>query len=278
LNTLEFLKAQAAKLDKTGPLPLYYQIKQQLKSAIEAAHLNPDESLPSERELVELYGVSRPTVRQATEELLSEGFLYRRKGLGTFVARPKFKQELATVLGFTEQMLREGKRPSNQLISAGPVKGAEVTILEHLNLLPDSLIFHLKRLRLANGEPIMLESSHLPLDQFPKLPQVDFSQVSLYQFLREEYQVTIARLRETLEPVVLRDSESKLLKVERGSPAMRVMISAYAADGRAIEYSQALVRGDRCQYYLELETGEGGHSPGARVVLSPVDLVYGAIS
>ncbi|HEX2916654.1 MAG TPA: GntR family transcriptional regulator [Chloroflexia bacterium] len=264
--TIEFLKAQAVKLDKNGPLPLYYQIKQQLKMAIETSHLRPDEALPSERDLIELYRVSRPTVRQATEELLTEGYLYRRKGLGTFVARPKFKQRLPNILGFTERMLREGKVPASQVISAGVLEMPGGTILGHLGLAPGSAVFQVKRLRLADGEPIMLETTNLPLNQFPKLPQADFSKVSLYQFLREEHSFTIARLRETLEPVVLRDNESKLLGVEKGSPAMLVQISAFGLTGQAVEYSQALVRGDRCQYFLELETGENGNGSGMHVI------------
>jgi GntR family transcriptional regulator len=84
--SLDFLKTQAAQLQKNSPLPLYYQIKQQLKSAIETSLLLPGQALPSERVLVEWYRVSRPTVRQATQELLREGYLYRRRGLGTFVA------------------------------------------------------------------------------------------------------------------------------------------------------------------------------------------------
>jgi GntR family transcriptional regulator len=276
--TIDFLKTQAAKLDKAGPVPLYYQIKQQLKSAIEQAYLKPDEALPSERDLIELYGVSRPTVRQATEELLSEGYLYRRKGLGTFVARPKFRQQLPNILGFTERMLREGKVPSSRVITMGRLEVVSGTILAHLNLAPGSPVFQVKRLRLADGEPIMLETSCLPLAQFPKLPEVDFNQLSLYHFLREEYGFAIVRLRETLEPVVLRDHESKLLEVERGSPAMRVQISAFAANNQAIEYSQALVRGDRCQYYLELETGESGNGTGARLVSNHIDLAYGVLT
>lgn len=276
--TIDYLKAQAAKLDKNGPLPLYYQIKQQLKVAIERSLLQPDEALPSERDLIELYGVSRPTVRQATEELLSEGFLYRRKGLGTFVARPKFKQPLPSVLGFTERMLSEGKLPGSRVISAGVLEIVDETIRQQLVLAPESQLFQLKRLRLADGEPIMLENTHLPLNLFPKLVEVDFNRASLYQFLREEYNFAIARLRETLEPVVLRESESKLLGVGKGRPAMREQITAFAVNGQPIEYTQAVVRGDRCQYYLELETGESGNGSGARVVHSHVDLTYGILT
>lgn len=267
---LEVLRTRAAKLDKDGPLPLYYQIKQQLKEAIEAQELKPNESLPSERELIELYGVSRPTVRQATEELINEGYLYRKRGLGTFVAGPKFKQELPSALSFTERMLQQGHTPSSRVLSQEVLATPPELVLQRLGLPESSSVYQIKRLRLADNEPIMLETTHLPLSQFPRLGQMDFNQVSLYQFLREEYNLSIARLQETLEPVVLGDYESKLLDVSRGSPAMQVQITAFARDGQAIEYSRALVRGDRCQYYLELETGENGRSPGARLIASHI--------
>ena len=275
--TLKLLKIQATKIDKNGPLPLYYQIKQQLKKAIETHNLESNAAFPSERELIELYGVSRPTVRQATEELLNEGYLYRKRGLGTFVAGPKLKQELPSALGFSERMQREGRLPSSRVVNIGLVETPGETVLAQLGLPVGSAVFQIKRVRLADNEPIMLETSHLSLDLFPKLTQTDFNKVSLYRFLREEYGLAIARLRETLEPVVLGDYESKLLEVVRGSPAMLVQISALASNGKAIEYSQALVRGDRCQYYLELETGESGNGTGARMIHNHVDLTYGVL-
>jgi GntR family transcriptional regulator len=224
--------------------------------------------------LIKLYEVSRPTVRQATEELLNEGYLYRKRGLGTFVARLKFKQELPSVLGFTERMRREGRIPSNQVVSTTTLETPDQEILDSLNLPPNSPIFELRRLRLADNEPIMLETSNLPLTQFPKLLQADFNQISLYEFLRKEYSLTVARLRETLEPVVLKENESKLLGVVKGSPAMLMQISAFASDGRAIEYSQSLVRGDRCQYYLKLEIEDNANGTNARLVQDGSDLIY----
>ncbi len=275
---LDVLKTQATRLNKDVPLPLYYQIKQQLKEAIEAQVLKPDEALPSERELIDLYGVSRPTVRQATEELMNEGYLYRKRGLGTFIAGPKLKQELPSVLGFTERMSRQGRVPTSRIISKGRLGSPGENVLERLALKPNDKVYQIKRLRLADNEPIQFETTNLPLEYFPKLAEIDLTNLSLYQFLRDEYGLSVTRLRETLEPVVLGDYESKLLEVTKGSPAMLVQISAFAADGRAIEYSQALVRGDRCQYYLELDTSQNRTGPTARVVHNHVDLIYNSNS
>lgn len=276
--TLETLKVMAAQIDKNSPLPLYYQIKQQLKNAIDANALKSDDALPSERELTELYGVSRPTVRQATDELLNEGYLYRRKGLGTYVSKPKLKQHLPSKLGFTERMLQQGRTPSSRVLSQEILANPGEMVVQRLNLSLGSPSYQIKRLRLADNEPIMLETTNLPFGRFPQLTKVNFNEISLYNFLREEYELVIARLQETLEPVVLGDYESKLLEVGKGSPAMLVQITAFDGDGRPIEYSQALVRGDRCQYYLELDTGEDGRGPGARVIHNHVDLTYEVLS
>ena len=252
-------------MKRTVPFPLYYQIKQQLKAAIESNELVADETLPSERELVELFGVSRPTVRQATEELLNEGYLYRRRGLGTFIAHPKLKQELPSVLSFTEQMHREGKTASSRVVSKEVLEKASPAVYEALKLPASSPIFQLKRLRLTDDEPFMLETTSLPLAQFPKLTEIDFGKASLYQFLQEEYNVTIGLIYQTLEPILLKEPEAKLLGVLKGSPAMLLQISAFTPDKHSIEFSQALVRGDRCQYFLKLEVDN--HDKGAHLLL-----------
>jgi GntR family transcriptional regulator len=252
---LEILQKQAARLDKVAPVPLYYQIKQQLKEAIESGQLQPNEALPSERELIEIYGVSRPTVRQATEELLNEGFLYRKRGLGTFIAPPKSVQQvLPNLLGFSERLRQLGQRPGSRVLEQVVLEAPPESVLAHLGLPPESRVFQLRRLRSADGELVMLETTCLPIARFPRLVEADFGKVSLYDFLRREYGVNIARLRETLEPVLLGDYESQLLEVEKGTPAMRVQSEAFGADTQPIEYSVGLVRGDRCRYVVELDT------------------------
>lgn len=103
-------------IDKQSPIPIYYQIMEQLKSQIKNGELQPDAPLPSEREYSEQFGISRMTVRQALSNLVNEGFLYRQKGRGTFVSRPKMEQTLQGLTSFTEDMKSRGMVPSSKLV------------------------------------------------------------------------------------------------------------------------------------------------------------------
>lgn len=104
------------KIDKQSPIPIYYQIMEQLKAQIKSGELLPDMPLPSEREYAEQFGISRMTVRQALSNLVNEGFLYRLKGRGTFVSKPKMEQALQGLTSFTEDMKSRGMTPGSRLI------------------------------------------------------------------------------------------------------------------------------------------------------------------
>src|SRR5436309_10426913 len=112
-------------LERSNPLPLYYQLKEVLKEQIHAGHLAPHTSIPSEPELVNSYHVSRATVRQALAELVHEGLLYRQHGKGTFVCEPRVQQTVSELSSFTEETQRRGKRPGGLLLVSELVRGCE---------------------------------------------------------------------------------------------------------------------------------------------------------
>ena len=103
-------------IDKTSPLPIYYQLVEWIKGLIERGELKPGDSLPSEREYAERFSISRMTVRQAITELVNGGYLYRQKGVGTFVAEKKIEQQLMGLTSFTEDMKSRGMEPSSKLV------------------------------------------------------------------------------------------------------------------------------------------------------------------
>jgi len=246
---------------------LYHQIVQELKQRIERGELALGMPLPSEHELCDQYGVSRPTVRQATQELINAGLVERRRGVGTYVAQPKIQHQLASVLGFSERMVREGRQPGTRVIEQA-VLAAEALddeIRAQLELEPNARVLRLVRLRMADGEPLLLETVHLPLERFLGLDQIDFSAVSLYQTLREHFNVEIIQLRETLEPVVLTPSDAHVLESEAGRPAMLTRITTYDQTAQVIECTFSLARADRCQYYIEFNVGERSSAGGAHL-------------
>src|SRR6266699_3597029 len=129
-------------LERSNPLPLYYQLKEVLKQQIRAGHLAPHTAIPSEPELVSSYHVSRATVRQALTELVHEGLLYREHGKGTFVCEPRVQQTLSELSSFSEEIRRRGKRPGGILLLNELVRGTQA-IRQRLQLTDEEQLLRL---------------------------------------------------------------------------------------------------------------------------------------
>ena len=151
-----------------GPIPLHHQVYLDLKAALDGREWAPGDRLPTERELAERYGCSLITVRRALGELVREARLERTRGRGTFVLPPRFDVDFAGTLSFTEEMQTRGLDPATQLVAARPEAAGE-TVAAALDLELGSPTLYLERLRLADGEPLLLEQVHLPAERFPGL-------------------------------------------------------------------------------------------------------------
>jgi GntR family transcriptional regulator len=147
-------------------------------------------------------------------------------------------------------MQTRGFDPETRLIAARPESAGE-SIARALGLEPGSPTLYVERLRLADGEPLLLEQVHLPAERFPGLLASDLERTSLYDILTERYDTHIARARETLEPVLLRAREARLLGRPARSLALLVEGTAFTADGLPVEFGRTYVRGDRTRYYVE---------------------------
>jgi GntR family transcriptional regulator len=241
------------RLDKT---PLYDLIEQNLRELILRGQLNIGESVPSEWELAELYGVSRLTVRNALDNLTRQGWLIRRHGVGTFVAHPNVTEITPSKLSFTEQMRAIGRKPSSRLISL-QVVAADVQVANMLKLEQGEPVVEIVRLRLADGEPILLETSCLSQKRFPGLENAtELTYSSLYDWLATHYQTPVAVMDQTLEPVLLSEVQAQQLETEPGTPAMLSKVLAYTNGAEPIEYSWSVTRGDQCRFYFSFRRGE----------------------
>ena len=234
------------KLDAHSKAPLYYQIKANLQELIDGGHLAPGDLLPSESELGEYYSVNRLTVRQAVGELVSKGLLRRERGRGTFVSPPKTTHAMLRTTGFSERMREEGRRPSNQVISFEVIP-ASAKVAEYLHLKPGDLVYQLTRLRSADDEPQMLETTHLPHALFPGLDTIDFEQASLYNTLDQQFDCRVIAADMGFEPILLTAYEAKLLKTRANTPAQRLELVAYDQNGVRVEYNKSIVRGDKAR-------------------------------
>ena len=233
-----------------GPVTLHHQVYLDLRRSLDAGRWRPGDRLPTERELAAHYGCSLITVRRALGELVREGRIERTRGRGTHVLRPRIERDFAEALSFTAEMQRRGLDPETRLIVARPESAGE-RVAEALGLEPGSPTLYLERLRLAGGEPILLEQVHLPAERFPGLLASDLEHESLYDLLERRYDTRIVRAREALEPVLLRAREAALLDQPRRTPALLIEGLASTADDRPVEFSRTYVRGDRTRYFIE---------------------------
>ncbi|MBP1694650.1 MAG: yvoA [Chloroflexi bacterium] len=246
------------KIDTTSIIPLYHQIKQNIRDLIENEILHSGDLLPSERELSEFYGVNRLTVRQALNDLVSEGMLRRQRGVGTFVAESKLTQVLDHVLGFSERIREAGHLPSSRQLALDIIP-APVSVARRLGIFPDISVYKLVRLRCSDEEPVMFETAYLPLALFPGLASIDFSNTSLYQILSDRFNCLILEAEEQLEPVLLADYEAKMLEVDPGIPGMLVESTSYNQYGKIVEIGKSVVRGDKARFMFHIRRHVNDH-------------------
>lgn len=208
--------------------------------------------LPSEIALAKAFGVSRIVVRQAFQEMVQEGLLVRRQGLGTFIALPKVQEGLVQRLtGFYEDMQTRGLRVQTRVTFLEVVSVGE-PVASYLQMALGEPVYKLGRLRFVEGEPILHVVSYLPYSLCPDLSQKDLEQSSLYRILEEQYGLRIARGRRSIEATSATLQEARLLGIQKGAPLILLRSITYLEDGRPLEYYEAKHRGDRCAFEVEL--------------------------
>ena len=221
--------------------------KQQVLELIE--RLGVGTAIPSERQLSVDLGVSRLTVRAALDDLAREGYLVRRRGSGTYVQQPKISQQL-TMTSFSEDMRRRGMVPGSRTLSltrqlAGPQLG------RFLHVSPGEEIVVVKRLRLADGVSMAIETLHIPASIVPGVTPKEL-EGSFYELLRSKYGIEIASGIQAIEPTVTNEEESAALGVPLHSPAFLFERTSRDGDERTLEFVHSIYRGDRYRIVTEL--------------------------
>ncbi|MGE5598816.1 MAG: GntR family transcriptional regulator [Bacteroidota bacterium] len=246
----------AETLDSQSVIPLYHQLKTLLREKVESGEWQPGQAVPSELKIAEMFKVSRVTARRALMDLTAEGLFCRYRGKGTFVSPPKIVQGLSRLYVFGDQMRAQGLEPASHIISVAE-REAPPSICRDLQLPAKARVVELRRLRLADSEPIILETTWISSALCPGLAGKDFARDSLYGILAEDYGINVVDAEEYFEPVLVDDYEAMLLQVERRSPAMMLYHRAFASGRQPIEVSKGIVRGDRCRYFVRLPRDNG---------------------
>ena len=238
-------------LDKNLAIPLYHQLEQALKQAIESGQWESGQQLPNEGKLAESYGVSKITVRQALQQLAQKGYVRREQGRGTFVCLPQFGEGPRELTSFSEEMRRHSLTAASRVLEQSTAAAGE-RVAQALGIAAGDLVFRLKRLRLANGAPMAIQTAHIPLALAPRLVDENFENASLYEVLQSRHGLQAMRARETYYAVAAEPSAAAQLGIEPGSPAFSVERITFLPGGRPFEFVQSLMRGDRYNIILEL--------------------------
>lgn len=213
----------------------------------------PDHTkLPSERALCDTYELSRITVRQALKELEREGYIYKVHGKGTFAAPKPYNQPLVKLYSFTEEMRAMGKVPSTKVLAFQKL-AIDERLAEVMWLSPGDEVFAVVRLRLADGEALMYETSYLPCEIFPGLTESVFRSKPMYDIFNEDYGLRLTRATERFSATVAHGEEAEQLQMTEQQPAMQIKRFAYYRR-QLLEYTVSVTRGDKFEYTVELES------------------------
>jgi GntR family transcriptional regulator len=225
--------------------------------------LEVGEAIPSERQLTSDLGVSRLTVRAALDELVRDGYLDRRHGSGTYVTEPKIAQPL-TLTSFSEEMRRRGMVPGSRTLEL-TVTPAGARMARRLQVSPEEPLLRVRRLRLADAEPMAVEVLHIPEALVPGLSRADLENRSFYELLAERYEIVIGSGTQTIEPTVTNEEESEALGVPLHTPAFLFERTTVSESGRIVEFVRSIYRGDRYRLVAELtpQRNRNGRTAGA---------------
>jgi len=242
-------------IERQSPVPLYYQLKQLLAERITKGEWQAGDMLPTEEQLQEQYGLSRTTVRQALKELELEGLISRFRGRGTFVSQPKISHSADPRFNLTAYLTEQGIRPGWRVLSAGWVQ-ASSEIAKRLSLETGVKLFKLRRLRLANDEPIGYHVAHVIPALGELVSESVLEQGGSLDYLRATGQLDQSFANRTIEAILASEELASHLNFHKGGPILMIRRRVFSAAGFPVEDMRAMYRGDRFQYRVRQRPGE----------------------
>ena len=230
--------------------PIYKQLNEMLRALIRAGTYTPGQRFLSEREVVERFGVSRPTANKALSALVAEGVLLFRKGVGTFVRDRAIGYDLRTLVSFTEKAHAAGKRPQTRVLHFQLLDGgaAPEAIREALRIGAGDGVYALERLRLADELPVILERRYIVSRWCPNLKSAQVG-ASLYAIWTEVYGLHIIGADETIQAINIQAEDARLLDLREGAAGLLVLSTGYLAGDIPLWYERTLYRGDAYAFY-----------------------------
>jgi GntR family transcriptional regulator len=257
-DSIECMKNQKFELSldditavHTSMGPLYHSLGHMIRGHIISGEWQFGQKIPSEREMMQMFNVSRATVRQGIGNLVKEGVLYRIQGKGTFVSPPKIEHGILRLMDFQGLVKQTGLKSSSELLNKALI-APNAHLKKILKLAEDENVISLQRLLFINQSPTLIETSYFSFKRFPDLLEKYTGEEDPQHYINTHYGVKVARVKEIFEPVILEDKEASILGTQGGFPALWVETNVFEEHGQQIAYFSALLRGDRCRTFIEL--------------------------
>jgi len=233
-------------------LPKYYLLKKELIDRIDREEFKQDEPIPSERELMSQFDVSRITVRRAINELVNEGYLYTIQGKGTYIKNGRYSQNLLSLTSCTQDIIKMGMKPSRRIIASG-IEMAEKKRQHLLHLSEGEKVYFLERVYFADDEPINLTKTWLPYRLVRGIEKFDFSEASLYEVLQNDYHIELTSADRSIEAVLSDEETARLLGITPDIPILLFTCTTYGkVDGieQPVETFRCHYRSDKFKFYI----------------------------
>ncbi|REE95114.1 GntR family transcriptional regulator [Thermomonospora umbrina] len=236
------------RVDRNSPVPLYFQVSQQLEAAIRDGTLPPGSRLANEVALAERWGLSRPTVRQAIAHLVDMGLLVRKRGVGTQVVQPQVRRPIE-LTSLYDDLAAAGQEPRTEVLECTRVP-ADEDVARELALQPGADVLRLRRLRLTGDEPLALMTNHLPAGLLELTPEA-LADNGLYATLRAAG-INLRIAHQTIGARPATSAEARFLDEHRGTPLLTMTRTAFDDKGSAVEYGSHVYRATRYSFTLTL--------------------------
>ncbi len=239
------------QINRISKLPLYQQLYDILRESISRGDWKPGDLIPPESELIEKYQVSRITVRQVLDMLVKDGLIYRQQGRGTFVAHPAVEQVMQRLVSFTDDMRRRGFEPSTRVLRAG-LMPATKEMAASLAIEPGEEIVQIIRIRLADGEPMSVEESHLVHRYCPGILQYDFALNPLREILEKQYDVRWAYAHQSIRAINASKELARNLSIPINAAVLFIERVSFSQNNVPVEFLRIYNRGDRYSLHNDL--------------------------
>jgi DNA-binding GntR family transcriptional regulator len=235
-------------LDRSGPLPLYFQVATRLEAAIRDGRLPPGSRLENEIALGERLGLSRPTIRRAIQDLVDKGLLVRRRGIGTQVVHGPVTRKVE-LTSLYDDLQQGSQAPATKLLDRSVV-AANARVAEALGVAEGADVLHVRRVRFAEDVPMAVLENYLP-PEFTDITADDLAEFGLYQLLRGRG-VTMRVAKQRIGARAATGDEAELLEIDPAGAVLTMSRTAYDASGRAVEYGVHCYRPDRYSFEVTL--------------------------